>query len=606
MKDFLKYVLATLVGMVLIGVVGGLLWVVMMVAVLSEGSGAVKVEDNSVLVIRLDGPIEDRTKKDPLAFLRGEDGLPQGLDQLLPAIREAKTNDKVKGLYLEAGALQASAAALQELHAALVDFKASGKPIIAYGDNYTQGVYYLCCLADSLAINPEGAIDWHGLATFGLYFKDALDKLGVEAQIFKVGTYKSAVEPFTLNAMSEADRAQRSTYVNETWAQIRDAVAEARGLTPEKMDALADAYIGMWPATRYREEGLVDTLAYTDAVPDLIAHTLGLTEDEDYEVITPAELATSLAEQPRPIDGECIAVYYATGSIVDEAPTHNIGATDYIAGDEMADDLRALADDEDIKAVVIRVNSPGGSAYASEQIAHAVGQLREKKPVVVSMGGYAASGGYYISALADWIVAEPTTLTGSIGIFGLLPVGQELLEEKLGIHVSTVKTNALSDAGAGLGMGAGLPLLFRPLDEQAGALLQAHIERGYDLFTRRCAEGRGIPQDSVKAIGEGRVWTGEHALALGLVDQLGGLDVAVRVAKERAGLEEETIVLPYPEQPSLWEQLLNMAEDAGDSYAEARLRQQLGALYEVYATLEQLRGTCGIQARMPYLLYFNL
>lgn len=604
MRDFLKYVLATLVGMVLMGVIGSVMYVVMIVALLSGSDSTVKVGDNSVLVIQLDGDIADRAKEGPLAFLGREDGNTQGLDQLLPAIKEAKANDKVRGIYLEAGALSASAAALQELHAALLDFKASGKPIIAYGNEFTQGAYYLCSLADSLVINPEGMLDWHGLAASGLYFKDALDKLGVQVQVFKVGTYKSAVEPFLLNGMSEADRAQRSAYVNETWAQIRDAVAEARGLTPEKMDALADAYIGLSTASLYEEEGLVDKLAYTDEVPDIIAHTIGLGDDEDYEVITPSELASVVEARPKKLGGDCIALYYASGNIVDEAPSYDMSGTDYIVGDEMVEDLHELADDEDFKAVVIRVNSPGGSAYASEQIAHAVGQLKAEKPVVISMGGYAASGGYYISALASWIVAEPTTLTGSIGIFGMLPVGQELLEDKLGVHVSTVKTNALSDAGTGIN-GIGSPLLFHPLDDQASTLLQAYIERGYDLFTRRCAEGRGIPQDSVKAIGEGRVWTGEHALALGLVDQLGGLDEAIATAKELAGLEECN-VLSYPEQPSMWERLLDMAEDTAGSYANARLRERLGAFYGAYTTLEQLQGTCGIQARMPYVLYFNL
>lgn len=594
MKSFLKYVLATMVGMVLIGIIAAIVYVGAVVALLS-GNGPTNVQENSVLVIDLSGTICERTRENPLRFLNRGTADAQGLDHLLAAIRTAKENDKVRAIYIEAGTLSGCAPALlEELHAALEDFKSSGKPIIAYGNTYTQGAYYLCSLADSLVINPEGDIMWMGLSGSVYYYKDLLERIGVQMQVFKVGTYKSAVEPFLLNEMSDANREQITTYQSEVWARIRDAVARSRGISCERLDQLADSVTLFRGTELYLREGLVDKMAFSDEVPQLIANTLGMDDSEDYCTVSVEELADLASSAPKNLSGESIAVYYAVGNIVDER-TEMFSMDDEIVADDVVDDLLRLANDDDIKAVVLRVNSPGGSAFASEQIAHAVASLGAQKPVVVSMGEYAASGGYYISALADWIVAEPTTLTGSIGIFGLFPNAEELIDKKIGIHTSTVKTHAMSDFGDPT----------RSFTDEEGALLQGYINRGYELFTRRCAEGRHLPQDSVKVIGEGRVWTGEHALSIGLVDQLGGLDEAIAVAKERAGVEDGN-VLHYPEQPSFWDSLLDMADEHRDTYADSRLQQAFGPYYEHVKTAWQLSRRQGVQTALPYHIEFNL
>lgn len=609
MKQFLKYVLATVVGLIVAGVLVTIIYVVSLAALLSGSEQTPTLKDNTVLVIRLSGSLDDRTQDNPLGALLGEDGSSLGLDQLIEAIGEAKTNDKVKAIYLEAQGLTAGTASLQELRTALADFQAAGKPIIAYANSYSQGEYFLCSLADSLALNPQGAVTWSGAIGGGVFFKDALDKMGIEAQIFKVGTYKSAVEPFMLNDMSEANREQLEVYVGESWAQLVGAVAESRGLTAEQLNALADRVMELQPQASYIEEKLIDKLAYTDEVPALIRHTIGLEDDEDYETITPKELAAIAHSALKSTSGESIVVYYASGNIVDEAPSTSIPGVSYIVGDDVASDLQELADDDNVKAVVLRVNSPGGSAYASEQIWHAVKAVKSQKPIVVSMSDLAASGGYYISCAADWIVAEPATLTGSIGILGIIPTGEKLAEETLGVHTRVVKTNAHSDYDLPVMLPfiGGLPLAAKPFDAEVQALLQAYIERGYDLFVSRCAEGRSLSDDSIRSIAEGRVWTGEHALTIGLVDQLGSLDEAIAKAQDLAGLESDSYtLLSYPAEESFWQTLLTLGEETADSYADTQMRQRLGASYDLFIYMEQLRTISGVQARMPFFYYTNL
>lgn len=608
MKQFLKYVLATVVGLIVMGVLSTIVYVISLAALLSDSEQVPTLKDNTVLVIRLSGSLDDRAQSNPLGALLGEEEASLGLNQLIDAIGEAKSNDKVKAIYLEAQGLSAGTASLQELRTALLDFQSTGKPIIAYANNYSQGEYYLCSLADSLALNPQGMLVWKGVIGGGVFFKDAIDKLGIETQIFKVGTYKSAVEPFVLNDMSEANREQLEVYTGESWAQIVSGVAESRGLTAEKLNELADRVMELQPQASYIEEKLIDKFAYTDEVPALIRHCIGIEDEEDYETVTPKELATLAHSALKSTSGESIVVYYAAGNIVDEAPSTNIPGTSYIVGDDVAKNLQELADDDDVKAVVLRVTSPGGSAYASEQIWRAVKAVKAKKPIIVSMGNLAASGGYYMSCAADWIVASPGTLTGSIGIFGIIPTGEKLAEQSLGLHTRAVKTNAHSDYDLPvlLPFVGGLPLAAKPFDAEVAAQLQAYIERGYDLFVSRCAEGRSLSDDSIRAIAEGRVWTGEHALSIGLVDQLGTLDEAIAKAKDLSGIEGDYTLLTYPAEESFWQTLLSFGEEAADSYADAQMRQRLGAGYDLFIQMEQLRTLSGVQARMPFFYYTNL
>lgn len=594
MKQFIKYVFATMVGIFIIGVIISLSFIFGIVGMAATEGAATSVEENSVLVIKLEGSIEERTEENPFAMLSGSKKLEKtGLDNILTAIQHAKTEDNVKGIYIEAGSFEgAMPSTLQEIRNALVDFKKDGKFIVSYGDNYSQGEYYLSSVADSIIINPQGMVEWSGLSSQVIYFKDLLEKVGVEMQVVKVGTYKSAVEPFLLNEISEANREQITTYNNEIWSEMTKAVSKSRGISAEKLNQLADSAIILSPTATFKKEKLVDKIAYSDEVPQIIANMMHLDDPDDYHTISVNDLAGIADSEPKGTSGNIIAVYYAVGDIVDQ-PSDGFNTDPEIAGTKVIQDLKALADDDDVKAVVLRVNSGGGSAYASEQIWHQVKNIKAKKPIIVSMGDMAASGGYYISCAADYIYAEPTTLTGSIGIFGTFVNAGELLNDKLGVHVSTVNTNQYSDIGN----------TTRPFTEQERNLFQRYINNGYDLFTKRCADGRKMKQDSIKAIGEGRVWTGLHAKQIGLVDELGGIDKAIAMAKKRAKVTESTVIC-YPAKKDFFEDLMdNMSSD---SYADAQMKQTLGEYYSIYSQLRHTTQHTGIQASMPYWLKFNL
>lgn len=592
MNDFFKQVLATIVGIIILSAVSLILTIVT-VATLASASGSKDIENNSLLVLKLDGGIEERAQDNPFADIMGSAAQTTGLNDILQALQKAKDNDKVKGLYIEAGTFRgATPAMLQEIRQAILDFKKSGKPVIAYGDTYTQGAYYLASTADSLVVNPQGSINWCGLSTQTAYYKDLLDKLGVKMEIFKVGTYKSAVEPYFLNEMSEANREQITTFNNEIWTQMLTEVGKSRKLTNEKLNQLADTFMLLQEAAYYKKHNLVDKLAYTTEVPQIIANTLGLDSKDDYNTVSIGEMAAAANSEPKGKSGNLVAVYYASGNIVDK-PAAGLTGVSEIVGADVVSDLQELAEDDDIDAVVLRVNSPGGSAYASEQIWHAVKMLKEKKPVVVSMGGYAASGGYYISCGADWIVAEPTTLTGSIGIFGVFPTAQKLLNDKLGVHLQAVKTNSLSDFGD----------VSREMNEGEKNIMQNYVNRGYELFTKRCADGRKMKQDAIKAIAEGRVWTGVHAKSIGLVDQLGNLNDAIKQAAKRAKVSEYSVI-NEPAQPSFIESLMESANRS--SYADAKIRKMLGDHANFFDVLNRINGKGSVQAEIPCYFIFNL
>ncbi|MBR1791839.1 MAG: signal peptide peptidase SppA [Bacteroidaceae bacterium] len=601
MKDFLKYVFATVVGL---GLAMLLMFVIFFVSIIgmAAGEGATAtVKKGSVLRINLNGVLEERAdNQDPLSLamagLMGEDATTLGLDQLLDAVAEAAKNDKVEGIYMEVGSGfgGGTPAMLQELRQALLKYKESGKWIFAYGDIYSEGAYYLTSLADKIVVNPKGIVDWHGMASVPMFLTDVLAKAGVKMQVFKVGTFKSAVEPYINTEMSEPNRQQVTAYLTSIWNQYKDEIGKSRNLTAEQLDVLADTLTAIQPTEFLVESGLVDTLAYIDGFKDMLRNKLGLKEKKPINFVSPADL---VAAADKDSEKNRIAVYYAFGDIVDQASSNPItGGGASIETMPTIRELQKLRKDEDVKAVVIRVNSGGGSAFASEQIWHEVELLKAEKPVVVSMGGLAASGGYYISCGANKILAEPSTLTGSIGIFGMFPDATELVTEKLGLHFDVVKTNKYADFGAPTVMGA----LGRHFTADESALMQAEIERGYDLFISRVAEGRGISKDSVDAIGQGRVWTGEQAIKLGLVDQLGNLNDAIAEAAKLAKLDKYSTD-SYPAPADFMQNFLN---EKKESYFDAHLKASLGEFYPMLGTMQWMmqnrRIDQCIYARVPF------
>ena len=599
MKDFLKYVFATVVG---IGLACLLLFVFTLISLVGMGaseSQTVAVRKGSVLRINLSGALEERAPAaNPLAMFLGEEYESNGLDQLLEAIDEAATNDKVEGIYIEVGSTfgGGSPAMLQELRQALLKYKESGKWIYTYGDTYSQGAYYLASTAEKVVVNPHGLVDWHGLGGAPMFYTEAMKKLGVKMQVFKVGTFKSAVEPYILTEMSEANRLQTEAYLTSIWDQYSAEVADSRKLTADKLNALADTLTALQPTELLTQSGMVDTLAYLDGFKELLRTKLGLKEKRPINFLSPADL---VAAKKNKNEKDRVAVYYAYGEIVDQVSTNPLSAgTVSIETKPTIRELQKLRKDDKVKAVVLRVNSPGGSAYASEQIWHEIQLLKAEKPVVISMGGMAASGGYYISCGANKIFAEPSTLTGSIGIFGMIPDGSELLKDKCGLRFDVVKTNKHADFGAQSVMG----ILARGFDESESALMQGMIERGYDLFTSRVAEGRGITQDSVDVIGQGRVWTGEQALKIGLVDQLGNLEDAIAEAAKLAELDKYSVDR-YPAKPDFMTQLLNKNKE---SYFDERIRASFGELYPFISTMQWMMQPQRIEqcmyARLPFEL----
>lgn len=585
MKDFLKYMLAAIVGVCIVGVVFTIIGIMSVAGMVASSSGSeTKVNDNSVFILNLSGSVEERSQPNPLSQLMGDDFGTYGLDDILSSIKKAKDNEKIKGICLNAGAFSCSPASLEEIRNALVDFKESGKFIVAYGGNYLQNTYYLASVADKVAINPQGSLGWHGLATQTYFLKDLYDKIGIEMQVFRVGTYKSAVEPYIATQMSDANREQTQAFVNSIWGQMVADVAESRNIPADSLNALADRNMDLQPTETYIATGLADTLMYQD---EMLAYLKQLTDTEEDDALNKLYLDDMVNVQrnvPKDKSGNILAVYYAAGTIgSSELPTD-----EGIDPGKVTKDLRKLREDESVKAVVLRVNSPGGSAFGSEEIWREVTLLKEKKPVIVSMGDYAASGGYYISCAADWIVAQPTTLTGSIGIFGRVPNAGKLLNDKLGIHFDGVKTNKLADLGD----------ITRPFNEEEKALMQNMVNKGYELFTQRCADGRKMPIDEIKKIAEGRVWTGEMAKDLKLVDELGGIDRAIAVAAERAEIADYT-VMSYPKQEDFISSLMSSGTDR---YLSARMKDELGVFYEPFRHMQNLKNSDPVQARLPFMI----
>ena len=506
------------------------------------GGSSVSVKENSVYKLTLKGVLKEQgMEANPFASMFSTmPGMNEtsvvGLDDLLANIRYAKNNEKIQGIVLNQGLLAMAPASAKTLRDALLDFKSSGKWIIAYADNYSGINYYVASVADSIYMNPSGSLGWHGISAQKMYYTRLLKKIGVEMQIVKVGTFKSAVEPYFRTSMSEADRKQTEQYLNGVWDNIRSAVSASRHISEAALDDYADEYMDLQDAKTYVANHLVDSLIYPQALDTIVKTKVGT---KDFHYLTTTDLTSVKKDEPKSINE--IAVVYAEGNIVDEG-------AEGIVGKKMVKTLNDLLDKKDVKAVVFRVNSPGGSANASEQIWHAVTMLQEKGlPVVVSMGDYAASGGYYISCAADYIFAEPTTLTGSIGIFGTIP-SMAKLRDKVGLDMDGVETNAHSNLMTNI--------VYKGMNPAERQLMQSMVERGYDLFTTRCADGRHMTQEAIKHIGEGRVWLGQDAIAIGLVDSLGNIDNAIAKAAELAAIEDYKTV-SYPRRKSFMDEFIN-------------------------------------------------
>ena len=581
MKEFMKFTFASLLGVILAGIVFTILGIISMVGMVASSDTETVVKENSIFVLNLKGTLSERVQENPFQKLLGEENQAYGLDDILSSIRKAKDNENIKGIYLQPTSLSTSFASLEEIRHALVDFKGSGKFIIAYADQYTQSMYYLASVADKVIVNPQGTISWHGLALQPVFFKDLLNKLGIEMQIFKVGTYKSAVEPYIATEMSEANREQVTAFLTSIWGRLLEDVSASRNIPKETLNNYADQMMDLKQAEEYLTCGLADTLLYKDGVLNYLKELSGREADESLRTLSLNDMKNVKRNTPLDKSGNIIAVYYAFGGIDDgTSPEEGINSEKVIT------DLRKLREDETIKAVVLRVNSPGGSAYGSEQIWHEVVLLKAKKPVIVSMGDYAASGGYYISCAADTIVADPTTLTGSIGIFGMFPNMQGLLTDKIGLHFDMVKTNRFSDMGD----------MTRPFNADEREAMQNYINNGYKLFVKRCADGRGMSTEAIEKIAEGRVWTGEAAKELGLVDELGGLDRALEIAAQKVGIEAYSVV-NYPAKESFFSTLL---DEGKNDYIETKMSESLGEYFHYVKFIQNLKDTDRIQARMPF------
>ena len=587
MKDFLKYVLATVTGIILLTVIMGILATISMVGIAASSASSTKVEENSVFTLMLSGQLDERAEENPLGMLSGQISENVGLDDIISSIRKAKENEDIKGIYIEAGIFSSdSPASSHAIREALIDFKKSGKWIVAYADSYEQSSYYICSVADKMFLNPQGMVDWHGLGATPYFVKDLLAKLGIKVQLCKVGKYKSAPEMLTADGMSEPNREQVTAYINGVWQVMLKEVAESRKIAVDSLNAYADRFIALSKAEDYVKMKLVDKLLYTNEVKGEIKKMLKIDADESFPQLTLKDMENVKGKKK---EGDQVAVYYAYGDIVDSETGDMTDQEHSIVASKVCKDLEKLAEDDYVKAVVLRVNSPGGSAYASEQIWHAMMNLKAKKPVVVSMGGYAASGGYYISCPANYIIAEPTTITGSIGIFGMFPDFSGLLTEKLGIKFDEVKTNKHAAFGT----------MSRPFNAEEMALLEQYIDRGYQLFRKRVADGRKQSVEAIEKIAQGRVWLANDALKNKLVDEIGSLDKAIEKAAKLAKLSEYHATC-YPEPTNWFDALMNQGNKG--SYLDSHLRTALGEYYEPFTYVKNIRHQNTIQARLPYYL----
>jgi len=582
MKQFLKFTLATIVGIFITSILISLISFAIIGAIAGASESATVLKPNSVYELTLEGALIDRSQDDPFsnafnqALGKSSDNS-IGLDDVLSNINKAKKDANIVGIYLKGGSLSGGIASIKEIRNALIDFKKSGKFVVAYADNYSQRMYYLVSVADKILLNPQGMLELKGLSAQTMFFKGTLDKLGIEMQIVKVGTFKSAVEPLITTKMSDANRLQVTVFMNSIWNTILKEVSASRKIPFEKLNMYADEMLMFQPTEKTKQYALVDSLVYSDQVDSILKMSTKNLKEGDKLVFVKNAAMSKVADAGK-YDKNKVAIIYAIGEITD-----NEG--EGIVSKDMVKTINDVAKDDQVKAVVFRISSPGGSAFASEQICHAITMLKAKKPVIVSMGDYAASGGYYIAAMADKIVAQPTTITGSIGIFGVIP-NISGLNQKLGITWDGIKTNKMSDAIT----------INRAFTPEERSLMQNYVNRGYELFVKRCAEGRKMKPEQIKAIAEGRVWTGEDALKIGLVDKIGGLNDAIKMAVAKAKLTTYNIS-EYPEKEDFATKFMkNFSKDVQTRF----LKAQLGEQYRAFEQIKNLDKINGIQARMSY------
>ena len=591
MKDFFKNVAATIVGLFAFGLIMTILGFICIIGMIASSNSKPTLKDNAVMVLKLQGQIEDRSEDNWLGELTGEQFNNLGMNKILSSIRKAKDEEKVKGIYLETGILESDYATLQEIRNALADFKKSGKWIIAYGDALSQGGYYLASVANKVYVNPEGNVDWHGIASQPQYIKDVAAKFGVHFTVVKVGKYKSYTETYTEDKMSDANREQVSRYIGGLWQQMLADVSKSRNISKDSLNRYADGLMVFDDTQLLKSRKMVDGFCYYDEIRDVVKRQLGLKTDEAINQVDYNDVDMAIDDSN--LMGEEIAVYYCQGSIVRMETPSIYGSEQQIVSTKVIKDLQELADNSQVKAVVLRINSGGGDAYASEQIWRAVKELNKKKPVVVSMGGMAASGAYYMSMGAQYIMAQPTTLTGSIGIFGALPDFSDLMTKKLGFKYDEVKTNRNS-AYASAGMS-------RPWSAEEITTMQNYVNRGYNLFRKRVAEGRKMSTEQVEKIAQGRVWLGTDAKNIKLIDGFGGLSDAIDKAAELAHLSSYQAV-EYPALAGWMEQLMDMAGGNKGTYLDEQLRLALGDLYQPFIMIRNMKEKEPIQAALPYVL----
>ena len=553
----------------------------------TEAESSTTVKPNSVLYMKLDYDIPDRTTdKGFSAFnfssMEMSDGT--GMNEILRNIEHAKTDPNIKGIYMELSSIPTSTATLQEIRAKLLEFKESGKFIVTYGESYSQSAYYMASIADKVILNPEGALDLHGMASQIMFYKHLLEKLDVEMQIVRGpnNRFKSAVEPYFLDKMSEANREQMDKLLGTVWGQILQGISESRNISVEQLNQIADNLETMFNAQKALDYGLVDNLYYKDQVLDELKGLTG--SNKDINAIGNANYAKSYKDKN--VSKNEVAIIYASGQIFDGKGDEEAN----IYSENLSKTIRKAREDENVKAVVLRVNSPGGSAVASAIIGRELDLTKEVKPVIVSMGNYAASGGYWISAKGDYIFADPTTLTGSIGVFGTFPNAQGLLNDKIGLTFDVAKTNENADFGS----------ITQPLTEFQYSKLQEMVVKTYDDFTKRVAEGRGLTQSYVDSIGQGRVWAGADAIGLGLVDQLGDMEDAIAYAAQKAELGDDYKVTEWPKQKDFVTRIMESMNSNGSDKLDAAMRSKLGVYYNYLQGIENLQKNTGIQARMPF------
>lgn len=592
MKSFLKYTLATIVGVLLVNIIMFFFFFIFISAIAAFSEKTVDVKDNSILTIKLNGEILDRTSDNPLDNIDLFSLTPKkniGMNKILSSIRNAATDSRIKGIYLDLTEIQGNFGALaftQEIRNALLKFKESGKFIYSYSNlGYSQKSYYLATVADKIFVNPETPLLLSGMSSSISFYKKTLEKLGIQPEVVKVGKFKSAVEPFIADEMSDANREQVKKYLDSSWGSITKAIAESRNIPVDSINALTNRF-NIYTTEQFKNWGYFDGIAYEDEMLAILKEKCNTDTTQKLNQI----LLTDYQNIPTPNQEyakEKIAVVYAQGEIGMEQSANTIGP-------ELAKTIRKVRQDNKIKAIVLRVNSPGGSALTSDIIWREVELAAKTKPLIVSMGNVAASGGYYISCAADTIVAEPTTLTGSIGIFGMFFSGEKLIKDKIGINTNTVKTNEHSDFGGSYPLP--LPISSRPLTTYERNVLQNYVNQGYETFLSRVIAGRGLSHDELHAIAQGRVWTGEDAQKIGLVDVLGGLEDAIQIAARKAGVDKYNIV----EYPTIKNPIEELFTQLTGSVKARIMKEELGAFYSTWEQLKNVIHHQGLIARIPY------